>query len=62
MRRDHEGRGSLGGGWDAGLLTRASGELVERLRVGCRQEEQKQASQQASKVVAIDKADDTTMR
>ena len=56
---------------DAGLLTRASGELVERLRVGyskqqaaSRKLEQKQASKQASQrqPVAIDKADDTTMR
>ena len=45
---------------DAGLLTRASGELVERLRVGCSKQEA--GAEARSRVVAIDKADDTTMR
>ena len=46
---------------DAGLLTRASGELVERLLVGCSKQEAG-AAEASSKPVAIDKADDTTMR
>lgn len=56
--RDHEGDGPWAVESEAGLLTRASasGELVER---------EKQASQPGlsqSRIIIIDKADDTTMR
>jgi hypothetical protein len=53
--QDHEGVGPWAVESVAGLLTRASGELVERLR-GVQQ------AGRSSKRVAIDKADDTTMR
>ena len=73
MLGDHEGDGAWAVESVAGLLTRASGELVERLLAGgaaavgiCVEcSKQKQASQTAStakQAVAIDKADDTTMR